>query len=73
EFYVTDHAYHWYDPVAKGEFEPGFKTQVIMLDKPKAGRNFRFVALESMSGERMAAMAEFELITEELTEFEYVP
>ncbi|MGB0372712.1 MAG: discoidin domain-containing protein [Opitutales bacterium] len=73
EFYVTDHAFHWYSPVAKGSFAEGTKTQTIMLEKPKAGRNFRFVALSAMDGYRMATMAEFELITEPLTEFEYVP
>jgi len=74
EIYVTDHAYHWYTPVASGEFKPGPDTQVILFDEPKGGRNVRFVALEAMKkGERMATMAEFELITEELKTFEYVP
>lgn len=74
EIYVTDHAFHWYTAVAKGTFKEGRKQQTVLFDKPKAGRNIRFVALEGMNkNDKYATMAEFELITEELTTEEYVP
>ncbi len=74
EIYVTDHAFHWYTAVAKGTFTEGRKQQTILFDKPKAGRNIRFVAVEGMDkNDKYASMAGFELITEELTTEEYVP
>lgn len=74
ELYVTDHAFHWYTAVHNGEFKTGRKTQVVMFDKPKAGRNIRLVALEGMNKkDRVATLGEFELITEELINGEIVP
>ena len=57
-----------------GEFKEGRETQVVMFDKPKAGRNIRFVALEGMNKkDKVATLAEFELIPEELINGEIVP